>query len=713
MRTLLVDNYDSFTYNLFHYTAEVTGVEPTVIRNDDPSWRLDRLEEFDNVIISAGPGRPERGSDFGICRDIIKHATVPLLGVCLGHQGIAHVHGGKVRPAATVCHGRLSPVIHSQVDIFAGLPSPFDAVRYHSLVVADLPAQLEAIAWTPDGVLMGLRHRELPQWGVQFHPESVCTAYGHRLLSNFAALTRSRAGTSAVALPTPPCTGTGTGRRGPAGHDGSADGVRHLRVQVRKLRARCSSETAFDELFRGQGHAFWLDSSRTSSTDGRFSIIGDASGPLARVATADVWAHSVEVVAASGTDVVSEAFLDWLDRDLRSLRVETPDLPFDFTLGWVGYLGYEVKAQCGGNRVHRSAEPDAIMVFADRGVVFDHEAGFCYLLALTDDRHDESAQEWLRLTAARLTVLTDTAARGSAGFGQPHSDLRLRHQRERYLAMIDACLAEITAGETYEVCLTNMIEVNMTADPWQCYQFLRRASPAPFGALLRFGSLSVLSTSPERFLRVTANGEIESSPIKGTRARGQTPAEDGELAAALTSSEKDRSENLMIVDLVRNDIGRCSQVGSVQVPLLFGLQTYATAHQLVSTVHGRLRDDRSAVDCVRAAFPGGSMTGAPKLRTMKIIDALESGARGVYSGAIGYFSLSGAADLSIVIRTLVIQDGRGKYGVGGAIVAMSDPVAEYEETAVKATPLLQLTGAEFPGAEPAITGITPRAHGEP
>ena len=283
--------------------------------------------------------------------------------------------------------------------------------------------------------------------------------------------------------------------------------------------------------------------------------------------------------------------------------------------------------------------------------------------------------------------------------------ITLRHDRERYLALIEECLREITAGESYEVCLTNMIETDLTTDPWSCYQFLRRTSPVPFGALLSFGSLSVLSTSPERFLRVRRDGVIESKPIKGTRPRGRTPAEDAALAADLAASEKDRSENLMIVDLVRNDLGRCSRVGSVRVPRLFDVETYATVHQLVSTVRGELRPGRSAVDCVRAAFPGGSMTGAPKIRTMSIIDTLEAGPRGVYSGAIGYFSLSGAADLSIVIRTLVARDGRAKYGVGGAIVALSDPVAEYEETAVKATPLLRLLGCEFPQrTAPAATG---------
>jgi para-aminobenzoate synthetase len=702
VRTLLVDNYDSFTYNLFHYVAEVTGAEPIVVHNDDPTWRLDLLADFDNVIISPGPGTPERNADFGICRDIIGHCQVPLLGVCLGHQGIAHSYGGKVRPASEVRHGRISPIVHHQQDIFAGLPSPFMAVRYHSLVVKDLPAQLEAIAWTPDGVLMGIRHRELPQWGVQFHPESVCTAHGHRLLRNFIAQTKFRQRAPAVISQALPRTDLGIQVSGSC--DAAHAAIRNLRVQVRKLPTCCSSETAFEELFRKSDNAFWLDSSRTGTAEGRFSIMGDSSGPLARVATADVWADTVRVCSGSGSgiSVVSSSFLDWLNQDLRSLQVEIPDLPFDFALGWVGYLGYELKAQCGGNRVHRSTEPDAVMVFTDRAIVFDHGTSHIYLLTLSDDRHEEQAQAWLRSTAARLEQLGD-ATPGFVELTMLRPLLRLRHGRDRYLALIDACLREITAGETYEICLTNMVEINLTADPWQCYQFLRQNNPVPFGAMLRFEELFVLSTSPERFLRVANDGVIESKPIKGTRPRGRTAAEDEALAAELASSEKDRSENLMIVDLVRNDIGRCSKVGSVQVPLLFKVESYATAHQLVSTVRGIMRNDFSAVDCVRAAFPGGSMTGAPKIRTMSIIDSFEAGPRGIYSGIIGYFSLSGAADFSIVIRTLVIRDGQATYGVGGAIVAMSDPVAEYEETAIKSTPLLRLLGSEFPDR----TGLWP------
>ena len=706
MRTLLIDNYDSFTYNLWHYLAELNGHPPVVIRNDDPRWRPSDLAHFDNVVISPGPGTPYREADFGVCREVIERAEIPLLGVCLGHQGVAYVHGGTVGPAPEPRHGRLSPVEHRGDRLFAGVPSPFQVVRYHSLAVTSLPEELEATAWTPDGVLMALRHRTRPIWGLQFHPESIRTQYGHRILANFRDLTREfprpRPTVRISAAPAP--ASPAVPERPPVPDPVEAE------VLVRSLPTEWHDEVAFEALFGDAEHAFWLDSGLVHEGAGRFSVMGDASGPFARVVTADVRHGTVTVAEGGRTRTEERGFLDWLDADLRRWRTRAPSLPLEFALGWVGYLGYELKAECGGADAHRSPTPDAAMIFADRAIVFDHATATTYLLALAVGGDHAAALAWFETTTARLRAL---AGRRPGPVGSPGTagPVRLRHDRARYLELIAACQEAIRRGETYEVCLTNMLHVAGAFDAWQCYRALRRISPATFGAYLRLGPVSVLSSSPERFLRVSADGTMESKPIKGTRPRGRTPAEDALIAKELATCEKDVAENLMIVDLVRNDLGRVAEVGSVHVAKIFDVETYATVHQLVSTVRARLRPDASAVDCVRAAFPGGSMTGAPKIRTMQIIDELEAGPRGVYSGAIGFFSLTGAADLSMVIRTAVITPDGLSYGVGGAIVALSDPAAEYEETAVKAIPLLRALGIAFPGADPG--GATREVPGGP
>ncbi|WP_320774084.1 aminodeoxychorismate synthase component I [Streptomyces sp. CRN 30] len=716
MRTLLVDNYDSFTYNLFHYLSRVNGREPEVIRNDDPAWRPGLLDSFDNVVLSPGPGTPHRPADFGLCAGIAEEGRLPVLGVCLGHQGMALAHGARVGRAPEPRHGRPSAVRHDGTGLFEGLPDPLEVVRYHSLAVTDLPPELEATAWSTDGVLMALRHRTLPLWGVQFHPESIGTQEGHRLLDNFRRLTERHGRAPRSTAPGAPAPAR---TPAPAAAEGTGRAVRRLRVLAEELPARWDTEVAFDTLFRTGEHPFWLDSSRPGGRLGQLSVMGDASGPLARIAKADVHAGTVTVTAGGATTTVESPFLAWLEEDLAGLRTDVPELPFEFALGWVGCLSYELKAECDGDAAHRSPDPDAVTVFADRALVVDHRTGTGHLLALAEDGDESAARAWLAAAASALEGITgrepEPCAESPAGYTGP---VELRHDRDAYLKLIDACQQEIAAGETYEVCLTNMAEADTDLDPWTAYRSLRRLSAAPFAAFLHFGPMAVLSTSPERFLRIDRHGVMESKPIKGTRPRGATAAEDDALVADLAGSEKDRAENLMIVDLVRHDLGRCAEVGSVVADPVFQVETYATVHQLVSTVRARLRPDSSPVAAVRAAFPGGSMTGAPKIRTMQIIDRLEGGPRGVYSGAIGYFSLTGAVDLSIVIRTVVLSGGRLRYGVGGAVIALSDPGAEYEETAVKATPLLRLLGTAFPGREApredpaAAGGDDPAAAGE-
>jgi para-aminobenzoate synthetase len=237
--------------------------------------------------------------------------------------------------------------------------------------------------------------------------------------------------------------------------------------------------------------------------------------------------------------------------------------------------------------------------------------------------------------------------------------------------------------------LTTQIDVAVAVDPVLLDRYLRQINPAPYAALFRFADMAVLSSSPERFLGIDKERQVEAKPIKGTARRGTTTEEDRAVRTALQQNEKVRAENLMIVDLLRNDLGMVCEIGSVHVPKLMDVETYATVHQVVSTIRGTLRSDVDAITCMQAAFPGGSMTGAPKLRTMEIIDELEGEARGVYAGALGWIGLDGSADLSVVIRTLVWTPTCVTLGAGGAITVQSDPEAEWEEMLLKAQPLLR------------------------
>jgi len=467
------------------------------------------------------------------------------------------------------------------------------------------------------------------------------------------------------------------------------------------LEASLDPEDVFVSLFGESEFAFWLDSSRPDPRS-RFSFMGDTGGPLS-----EVLLHRLGE---------GEALLDRLSRRLEELRpTSSPRLPFEFDCGFVGYLGYEIKSECGYGKGHPSEHPDAAFILADRLIAFDHDLNQVHLLCLHQADEEEAADAWIAVTSEHLKNLASTSdgepgesrralpavARRDSPGSLP-DNLTLARPHDQYIEDIKTSLQRLREGESYEICLTNQLRLDTGLDPLDLYRRLRRVNPAPFAAYLRLGGLSVLSSSPERFLKVTRDGEAEACPVKGTSRRGADPAEDARLATALAGDEKNRAENLMIVDLLRNDLGAVCEVGSVEVPEMMEVETYETVHQLVSSVRGRLRPEASALDCVRSCFPPGSMTGAPKRRTTEILDELEGAARGVYSGAIGWLGLGGAADLSVAIRTLVLAGGRATVGAGGAVVLQSDPEREYEEMLLKAAAALR--GID-PGIDPASISL--------
>lgn len=677
MKILLIDNFDSFTQNIAQYLFEVTGVCADIVKNSVSYSELG-IEKYDAVVLSPGPGHPAEEDDFGVCGNVILHSPVPILGICLGHQGIAQFLGGSVGHAPSPVHGYRSRITHSGRGLFRDLPERFEVVRYHSLMCTSLPAELQCTAWTSEGVVMAIEHVARPIWGVQFHPESIDSEYGHALLSNFIRMAlehnvsvRSRLESGAE------CASSKSAYV-------AVGGELNMQLAYRELPKDLDPQAVFSSLYAGDRFAFWLDSEKSERPNARYSIMGSGVTHGAIRFEYDVTDECLTLEGPKGTKSIKGDFFTLLSQIFEAVQVATPQyLPFGFKGGFVGYLGYELKGLTGGHKAYRSGYPDAAFMFAPHFLVFDHQEAKAYQCMITATGE---AAVWPSLPD--VTELEDKPTLHDRVFVPGAVDqlsLSLEDGPDEYITKINRSLKYITDGESYEICLTNRAKMTYDGAPLSAYKRMRRASPVPYGAYLSFAQFSVLSASPETFLRIDDSGMIESRPIKGTRPRSKQISEDQMLRDELLVSAKDRAENLMIVDLVRHDLNQVCRPGSVHVPQIFSVESFSSVHQLVSTVRGHLRSEVATLEAIRACFPGGSMTGAPKKRTMEIIDVLESSARGIYSGALGWLSFSGAAELSIVIRTAVLQDGEATFGIGGAIVAHSDPQQELEETLVKAS----------------------------
>lgn len=354
-----------------------------------------------------------------------------------------------------------------------------------------------------------------------------------------------------------------------------------------------------------------------------------------------------------------------------------------FAGGWVGALGYDLAHRL--HRLPRRAAPDPALpsmwwMQVDQVLAFHHPSGRWWHCTLHGDGHDERTRQ-------RTLALARGDAPARSGW---HAGPAVRRMdRDAHAAGVHALREAIARGDVLQVNLTRREDLAFDGDPWSLYEDLVAAHPAPFAAFLEAPGFAIASCSPERFLQLRGD-RVEARPIKGTAGRGRDPVHDDAQRAALAASEKDRAENLMIVDLMRNDLGRVARTGSVRVPELFALEPYASVWQMVSTVEARLREGAGAADLLRACWPPGSMTGAPKRQAMALIEELEPLQRGFYAGSIGYLDVAGGLDLSVVIRSAVVADGRAMVQVGGGIVADSQPAAEWEETVAKGRRLLEV-----------------------
>lgn len=429
----------------------------------------------------------------------------------------------------------------------------------------------------------------------------------------------------------------------------------NARALVRDLPVWADPQAAYLALFAHESASFWLD-----------------AGPDARSGLSFLGAADEVRLVGAGEDTAE------------ALRIEAvPD--GDPALGWFGWISYEAGARAGGVETAADTTPALCLLRGSRVLEFDHARRRLRLVA----EDAPGAEAWLDATAAAVAGAAAGPEPTAAG---PHRAF-WRHDSESYAALVRRCQEHIRAGDAYQLCLTNEVTVPGSFDAVEVYRALRRTSPSHHGALIRAGGLALVSSSPERFLEVRG-GRVSTHPIKGTRRRDADEAIDAQLREELLASVKERAENLMIVDLMRNDLSRVARLGTVAVDRLLEVESYPQVHQLVSTVSAELRDGVGPAELLAATFPAGSMTGAPKRRAMQLLTALEQGPRGVYAGAFGRIGLDGSLDLAMTIRSIVLDDQGARIGTGGGITILSVPEEEVEETRIKARALLAVLGAD-------------------
>ncbi|MBS4881832.1 MAG: aminodeoxychorismate synthase component I [Peptoniphilus harei] len=646
MKSLIIDNYDSYTYNLFQLIGKVSGIEPLVIKNDELTYQEILDLDFDNVILSPGPGNPEKEKDFGVCKDIIEKLNKPILGICLGHQGIYYYNGGKILRAEEPMHGRQSEIMHNGKNLFKGIKNNFKVTRYHSLTCEDKELKnINIDARTEDGVVMAISHKTKPIYGLQFHPESIASECGEKLIENFINICR--------------------------------EFYKEDQLYYEIIEKSFDTKNIYEKLYKYDHKALWLDSSKVEEGLSRFSIFGLQS-TKAHTIKYDVDKNLVEKYFLDGRKKENdkENIFDFLKKNRKKWTYDET-LPFDFQLGYIGYLGYELKKVTENVKNNFSYDfPDAYFKYCDRALVYDHKEEKLYILSMADDK------DWVRDIKNILEKNFEENNEETSKKDFPK--LKFMKDKKTYINDIEKIKDLICQGETYEVCLTNRLDIFDKINGKKYYMNLREKSPGQYSAFLPLDEIKIASYSMERFLKVDKNKIVTTKPIKGTIRRGDNLEEDQKLIDELRNEEKTKSENLMIVDLLRNDLGKFCEIGTVKVPKLMDVETYKTLHQLVTTVSGKIKDDVDIMDVLKKTFPGGSMTGAPKKRTLEIIDQLENYPRGIYSGTIGFISNNSTIDFNIVIRTALIEEDKATIGVGGAIILLSDAEEEFDEIVLKA-----------------------------
>lgn len=451
---------------------------------------------------------------------------------------------------------------------------------------------------------------------------------------------------------------------------------------IKKINTSLNSFQLYS-LFKDEPYSFFLDSGMDHEKLGKYSIIG--FDPFL------IFKNKGDYTTIYENGSISTYYGNPFDKLKEVLNTYEMDYKTElpFVGGAVGYLGYDLYQHLEDlprTTIDDVNIPDCYFGLYDGVIVIDHAKGEVNIAAL-GIKDDEG-----KIVASIEDIIMLGEEKGveiSISSNRKSSEIVSNFIKEDYLKAIDKIREYIKSGDIYQANMTQRFECSTKMSPYEIYAKLRDINPAPFASFMDFGEGHIVSSSPERFIRIV-DRHIETRPIKGTCPRGNTPEEDKRNSDELLSSEKDKAELLMIVDLERNDIGKISKPGTVKVTELFHLETYPTVHHLVATVTGEICDEYDVIDCIKATFPGGSITGAPKIRAMEIIDELEPTARNIYTGSIGYIGFNGEVDLNIVIRTIICKEDKAYFQVGGGIVWDSDASLEYQETLDKAKALIEV-----------------------
>lgn len=658
---LVVDNH-GFTTNILVHQL---GAAHTVAAAELAALTL---TDYSHIVIGHGTAP----CDLSV---LTAHPDLPVLSIGAGYQHLAAAYGHSGRATAQPVYGQPVTHRHTGTGLLTGVPNPAELISYHAWRLTQLePVTFDIQARDDADAALIYRVHNTAHWGIHCDPAALQSSAAHKILENFLQLgdpvprhteypARTPARPVASTKPTP----------------------QRLPVYTRSLPGKLNTAATFDALQHDATAAFWLDSAAAHLGQGNTSIMGTNTGELAQTVRWDVESNRLDVTTHAGTHQYTEDVLDYLARTAWQ-PTQVLDLP-GFTGGWIGYLGYEAKqATLPGHRnVHRAATPDAYWIKPQAFLRYDHAAQTTLLVAYQD-------RGLLDELAAALNFTPETTPEIS------HNTTALDHWRlttGQYQQRVREIQELLNDGRAAGICFTDTYESSHVADNGlELYRQLRAHNPAPYAGYLRFNTfdddIQVLSASPETFLEVHRDGQVISKPIKGTVARSADPVQDLTVAEQMAQDPKIQSENLMITDLLRDDLAQVTTPGSVVVPKLMEVESFATVHQLVTTVTGQLRDDTAVTDALRAVFPGGSMTGAPKRFSIETLDAMEAGPRGIYSGTMGWLGDNRTAELNVIIRSIILARGRLSIGAGGAVVVDSDPVAEELEKHLKARALVEL-----------------------